>query len=60
MTKPMVVSAILTCIPYSIAVRYSYPSLGIELGTIISYAVAAPFAALAHLIMSTRSNKSIR
>lgn len=54
MTKPMVVSAILTCIPYSIAVRYSYPSFGTWIGTIISYAVAAPLAILSYLIMSTR------
>jgi uncharacterized membrane protein (GlpM family) len=60
MTEPMVVSAILTCIPYSIAVRYSYPSLGTWLGTIIAYAFAAPFAVLSHLIMSRRSNKNIR
>ena len=50
MTKPMVMTAILTCIPYSVAVRYSYPSLGTWLGTIISYAVAAPFAILSYLI----------
>jgi uncharacterized membrane protein (GlpM family) len=60
MTKPMVVSAILTCIPYSIAVRYSYPSLGTWLGTVISYAVAAPFAVLSYVMMSAPSNKSYR
>jgi len=53
MTKPMVLSAILTCIPYSVAVRYSYPSLGTWLGTILSYAVAAPLAVLSYLIMRT-------
>jgi uncharacterized membrane protein (GlpM family) len=50
MTKPMVMTAILTCIPYSVAVRYSYPSLGTWFGTVISYATAAPFAVLAYLI----------
>jgi len=50
MTKPMVMTAILTCIPYSVAVRYSYPSLGTWLGTVMSYAVAAPFAILSYLI----------
>jgi uncharacterized membrane protein (GlpM family) len=50
MTKPMVMTAILTCIPYSIAVRYCYPGLGIWLGTVASYATAAPFAVFSYFI----------
>jgi uncharacterized membrane protein (GlpM family) len=47
-TKPLVTSGILTIIPYSVAVRLLYPSLGIWLGTLFSYALIAPLAALSY------------
>jgi hypothetical protein len=40
MTMSMMVSIMLICIPYSIAVHYLYPSLGIMYGTAIAFAVA--------------------
>ena len=40
MTMSITVSIMLMCIPYSIAVHYLYPSLGIIYGTIIAFAVA--------------------
>jgi hypothetical protein len=40
MTMSMMVSIMLICIPYSVAVHYLYPSLGIIYGTVISFAVA--------------------
>jgi uncharacterized membrane protein (GlpM family) len=48
MTKPLLLSGVLTVIPYCIAVRYTYPVLGIWFGTVISYAVAAPWAFLSY------------
>ena len=36
------------------------PSVGTWLGTIVSYAVAAPFAVLSYVMMSSSSNKSNR
>jgi len=47
-TKPLVLSGILTIIPFSIAVRYLYPSLGIWLGTTASYALVIPLAVLSY------------
>ena len=41
LTMPMMVSIMLMCIPYSIAVHYLYPSLGLILGTAIAFALAA-------------------
>lgn len=52
MTKPLALSGILTVIPYCIAVRYTYPILGIWLGTVISYAIAAPWAFLSYHLTS--------
>jgi hypothetical protein len=40
MTPSLMLSAILTVIPYSIAVRYLYPSVGIGYGTVGAYGVA--------------------
>lgn len=40
MTMSTTVSIMLLCIPYSIAVHYLYPSMGIIYGTAISFAVA--------------------
>ena len=42
MATSLMLSAILTVIPYSIAVRYLYPGLGIWYGTLAAYAVAIP------------------
>ena len=47
-TKPLVLSSILTVIPFSVAVRCLYPSLGIWLGTLISYALVVPLALLSY------------
>ena len=52
MTKPLAVSSILTVIPYCIAVRYLYPSLGVWVGTIISYAIIVPLGYLAYRLVS--------
>jgi uncharacterized membrane protein (GlpM family) len=51
LTKPLAVSSILTVIPYCIAVRYSFPSLGIWIGTIISYSIIAPLGYLAYRLV---------
>jgi len=50
-TKPLIVSGTLTIIPYSAAVKYLYPSIGIWLGTIGSYAMVAPLAILSYRII---------
>jgi hypothetical protein len=55
-TRPLMVSAVLTVIPFSITVRYAYPSLGVWLGTVCSYAVAAPFAVVSYLIINGSEN----
>ena len=47
-TKPLVLSGILTIIPFSVAVRYLYPSFGIWLGTLFSYALVVPLAILSY------------
>jgi hypothetical protein len=37
---PLMVSAMVTLVPYSISVRYLYPTVGIWYGTLIAYAIA--------------------
>jgi uncharacterized membrane protein (GlpM family) len=49
-TKPLVFSGILTIIPFSVAVRYLYPSFGIWLGTLASYALVLPLAILSYYL----------
>jgi uncharacterized membrane protein (GlpM family) len=50
-TKPLAVSSTLTVIPYCIAIRYTYPILGIWLGTISSYAMIIPLGYLAYRLV---------
>jgi uncharacterized membrane protein (GlpM family) len=39
-TKPLLVTGMITIVIYSIGVRYFYPSLGLVLGTFVAYAIA--------------------
>jgi uncharacterized membrane protein (GlpM family) len=48
--KPLVLSGILTIIPYSVAVRYLYPLFGIWFGTLLSYATVIPLSFLSYYI----------
>lgn len=57
-TKPLFISAAMTVIPYSVAVRYSYPSLGIWFGTIVSYLVALPFAVMSYHLTRAEQKQS--
>ena len=47
-TKPFVFSSILTVIPYCVAVRYFYPTLGVWVGTLVSYILVVPLAILSY------------
>jgi uncharacterized membrane protein (GlpM family) len=47
-TKPIVLSGMFTVIPYSITVHFLYPTAGIWLGTLFSYMLAIPLAALSY------------
>ena len=51
MTKPLVLSGILTIIPFSVAARYLYPSFGVWLGTLASYALVVPLAILSYYVV---------
>ena len=44
MTKPLAICGILTIIPYCVAVRFLYPSVGVWLGTLVSYFIMVPLA----------------
>jgi len=49
--KAMAYSGILTVIPYSVAVHYLYPAVGVWVGTVFSYLLVVPLAVAAyHLI----------
>jgi len=50
-TRPLAVSSIFTVIPYCIVVRYSYPILGVWIGTVISYAIVVPLDFLAYRLV---------
>jgi len=47
-TKPLVYSGILTIIPFCVAVRFLYPSLGVYVGTLVSYVLVVPLAVLSY------------
>ena len=47
-TKPLVLSGILTIIPFCVAVRYLYPAVGVLLGTLVSYVLVVPLAVLSY------------
>jgi hypothetical protein len=50
MTKPLVLSGILTIIPFSVAVRFFYPVFGVWLGTLFSYFLVFPFAMISYIL----------
>ena len=50
-TKPLVLSGILTIIPFCVAVRFLYPIFGIWLGTLVSYALVVPLAILSYYMV---------
>lgn len=56
-TKPLLLSTAATTMPYSIAIRYLYLSLGLGPGTILAYLVALPFAYGAYRIESRHQSK---
>jgi hypothetical protein len=51
MTKSLAFSGILTVIPYSVAVHFLYPTIGVWIGTLLSYLVVLPLAFLAYTIV---------
>jgi hypothetical protein len=48
--RPLMITSILTTVPYAIAVRFLYPSIGIGLGTVLAYALALPGAYVSYLL----------
>ncbi|MFA5076037.1 MAG: hypothetical protein WC480_01320 [Patescibacteria group bacterium] len=48
LVKPLTTTATVTCIIYGMGVRYFYPSLGLALGTIAAYSIAAASAWLTY------------
>jgi uncharacterized membrane protein (GlpM family) len=60
LTKPLVLSGILTIIPFSTAVRFLYPSFGIWFGTIVSYALVTPLAVLSYYVVKYQGEKQIK
>jgi hypothetical protein len=53
-TKPLVFSGILTIIPYSVAVKYLYPILGVWVGTCVCYFIVLPLSALSYFLIKRR------
>ncbi len=48
--KAMAISGILTVIPYSVAVHFLYPAVGVWVGTLLSYLFVVPLAVGAYFI----------
>jgi len=48
---PIMVTAMLTVVPFAVAVRVLYPLVGIWFGTLGAYLIAIPFAIIAFLIL---------
>ena len=49
-TKPLVLSGILTIIPFSVAVRFLFPSVGVFWGTLYSYILVIPLAVFSYIL----------
>ena len=49
-TKPLVLSGILTIIPFCVAVRYLYPAFGVLFGTLVAYVLVVPLAVLSYYL----------
>jgi len=49
--KAMAYSGILTVIPYSVAVHYLYPVVGVWVGTVLSYLLVVPLAVAAYYLI---------
>lgn len=49
-TKPLVLSGILTIIPFCVAVRFLYPVVGVLFGTVVSYLLVTPLAVLSFFL----------
>ena len=47
-TRPLVLSGILTIFPFCVAVRFLFPSLGVLLGTLTAYILVIPLAILSY------------
>ena len=47
---PVMISTLFTIVPYTVVVRYSFPALGVLLGTISAYAVAIPLSFAAYYV----------
>ncbi|MGD0331209.1 MAG: hypothetical protein ABSB40_12340 [Nitrososphaeria archaeon] len=58
-TMPLMVTAMLTIIPYSVAVRIFFPVVGIWWGTAASYLVATPFAALSYFVLKPTKRENL-
>jgi hypothetical protein len=53
-TKPLLVTGMITIVIYSIGVRYFYPGLGLVLGTLMAYAIAMVSAYFTAVFMQKR------
>jgi hypothetical protein len=51
-TMPLMVTAMLTVVPYCIAVRVFYPTIGFLWGAGAAYLVAIPFAVLSYFVLN--------
>ncbi len=51
MTKPLAICEILTIIPYCVAVRFLYPSIGVWFGTLVSYFLVVPLAFVSYSLL---------
>ena len=47
---PVMISTLFTIVPYTVVVRYSFPILGVLLGTISAYTVALPLSFAAYYV----------
>jgi hypothetical protein len=48
---PVMVATLFTIVPYTVVVRYAFPTLGIVMGTLTGYAVAVPFSMIAYYLV---------
>jgi uncharacterized membrane protein (GlpM family) len=53
-TKPLLVTGMITIVIYSVGVRYFYPGLGLVLGTVAAYATAMAFAYFTGIVIHTK------
>ncbi len=52
LTRSLMISGMMSIIPYSVAIRYFFPLIGVDAGLLVSFLVILPFAVISYYIVN--------